>query len=329
MTPRPAADRGNHRSVGIGLARRRRARRGWDARAVVAAGLAMATLAGCTLLPVPFLARSGSPSPSTAASASPVPSSPADPSPTPRATQGTKHTHQARAQRQRLRGYIRHGPRTKRWIALTFDEDMRPSMYAVRDSVRWYDPRIIRLLERTRTPATIFLNGLFAKAYPDVLRRLARNPRIELGNHSWDHQGWTADCGPNDRLIRPPMTKRKEVVWTDRIVKRLTGVRMRYFRFPAGCHSNADVRFVWSLGEASIGWDCYFGDALDFSASQQVRNVQRTCGRGSIVVTHLDGPPYHYDVYEALKRLIPWWKKHGWRVVTVGTLLGHPTKRPG
>ena len=27
-------------------------------------------------------------------------------------------------------------------------------------------------------------------------------------------------------------------------------------------------------------------------------------------------------VYEALQQLIPWWKRHGWRVVTVGTMLG-------
>jgi peptidoglycan/xylan/chitin deacetylase (PgdA/CDA1 family) len=195
-------------------------------------------------------------------------------------------------------------------------------MYAVRDKTRWYDPRIIDLLERTGTPATIFLNGLFAKAYPTVLRRLAANPNIELANHSWDHQGWTATCGPNDPLIKPPMTKRTEVTATARIVKRLTGITLRYFRFPNGCHTTADVRLVRSLGEASIGWSCAFGDGLGLTSSRQVRNVQQTCGRGMIVVTHLDGPPYHEGVYEALKQLIPWWKQHGWRVVTVSTLLG-------
>ena len=223
--------------------------------------------------------------------------------------------------------YIWSGPATHRWIALTFDEDMRPSMYASRGTIRWYDPRIIDLLESTGTPATIFLNGLFAKAYPSVLRRLAADPAIELANHSWDHQGWTSPCTPNDLPIAPPMTKRTEVTDTARIVRRLTGVGSRYFRFPAGCHTAADVRLVASLGEVSVGWSCYFGDALGYPVARQVSNVQRTCGRGAIVVTHLDGPPYHYGVYEALKQLIPWWKQHGWQVVTVGTLLGHPTPR--
>ena len=219
------------------------------------------------------------------------------------------------------KGYTYRGPTTHKWIVLTFDEDVRPGMYATRNKTRWYDPRIIDLLERTGTPATIFLNGLFAKAYPQVLRRLAANPNLELANHSWDHQGWTATCGPNDPLIKPPMTKRKEVTATARIVKRLTGVTLRYFRFPNGCHTNADVRLVRSLGEASIGWSCAFGDGLGYSSARQVRNVQQTCGRGMIVVTHLDGPPYHDGVYEALKQLIPWWKQHGWRVVNVSTML--------
>ena len=224
-------------------------------------------------------------------------------------------------------GYIWRGPTKHKWIALTFDEDLRPGMYATRNKTRWYDPRIIDLLESTGTPATIFLNGLFAKAYPKVLQRLAANPNIELANHSWDHQGWTATCGPNDPLIKPPMTKRKEVTATARIVKRLTGVTLRYFRYPAACHTAADVRLVRSLGEVSIGWSCEFGDGFGYSASRQVQHVQQTCGKGAIVVTHLNGPPYHDGVYEALKQLIPWWKKHGWRVVTMSTLLGVGTGR--
>jgi peptidoglycan/xylan/chitin deacetylase (PgdA/CDA1 family) len=226
----------------------------------------------------------------------------------------------------RLGGYISHIRTRRKVIALTLDEDLRPGMYATRKRTRWYDPRIIRLLERTGTHATVFMNGLFAKAYPTVFRRLARNPNIELANHSWDHQGWQSYCGPNDPMLRPPMTKTKEVRMTERIVRDMTGIRLRYFRYPAGCHSSTDVRLVVRLGEQPIGWSCYFGDGLDYTTAQQIRNVQQTCGRGGIVITHLNGPPYHEGVYEALRVLIPWWKAHGWEVVTVGELLGHPTR---
>src|SRR2546428_4936762 len=108
--------------------------------------------------------------------------------------------------RRPLPFYADHGPRTRRWIALTFDADMYPWMYAERDRVSLVDPRIVDLLEKTHTAATIFLNGLFVEAFPALVKRLARDPTIELANHSWDHAGWTTDC-PNTTPIASPMTR--------------------------------------------------------------------------------------------------------------------------
>src|SRR5437899_2049656 len=68
-----------------------------------------------------------------------------------------------------LPSYVNHGSRTRKWIALTFDADMYPWMYTERDRVSLVDPRIVDLLEKTHTPATIFLNGLFAEAYPSLI----------------------------------------------------------------------------------------------------------------------------------------------------------------
>jgi peptidoglycan/xylan/chitin deacetylase (PgdA/CDA1 family) len=223
--------------------------------------------------------------------------------------------------------YVTHGKRNQKWIALTFDADMYPWMYAERQSVPEFDPRIIKLLKDTQTPATIFLNGLYVKAYPDLIRELSKQPNIELANHSWDHAGWVT-C-TNTTPIRRPMTKTTEVTKVEDIVKQVTGVKVRYFRYPGGCYGGGDLDVVKSVGERPIGWDCYFGDSLNWTASQQIASVKDSCAYGSIVITHLNGPPYHSGVYEALKVLIPWWKDHGWRVVNIGTMLEAPTQRPG
>jgi peptidoglycan/xylan/chitin deacetylase (PgdA/CDA1 family) len=215
----------------------------------------------------------------------------------------------------------------KQRIALTFDADMYPWMYAQRSRVSLVDLRIVRLLEATRTPATIFVNGLFAKAYPALIQRLAHDPWIELANHSWDHAGWTPGC-PSTTPIAAPMTRRLEVTMTDQIVARLTGIRLRYFRFPAFCGSKADIALVRSLGETVVGSTCYFGDTFGWSAARQVASVVRGCAPGAIVVGHLNGPPYHPNTYQALATLIPWWRTNGWTVVTVGTMLGRPTTGP-
>jgi peptidoglycan/xylan/chitin deacetylase (PgdA/CDA1 family) len=64
---------------------------------------------------------------------------------------------------------------------------MTPAMSADLRSGRvksWYDRDVVRILRRTRTPATIFLTGLWTKTYPGAVRSFARDPLFELENHS-------------------------------------------------------------------------------------------------------------------------------------------------
>jgi len=246
----------------------------------------------------------------------------ASPTATPAATPTASHFPRGGSKA----AYVTHGKRNQKWIALTFDADMYPWMYAQRNSVPEFDPRIIKLLKDSQTPATVFLNGLYVKAYPDLTKQLAKMPNIELANHSWDHAGWVS-C-TNTTPIQPPMTKTTEVTKVEDIVRQVTGVKVRYFRYPGGCYGGGDLDRVRALGERPIGWECYFGDSLNWTASQQISSVKNSCQNGSIVITHLNGPPYHSGVYEALKVLIPWWKDHGWRVVNIGTMLEAPTQRP-
>src|SRR6478672_3809131 len=78
---------------------------------------------------------------------------------------------------------ILHGPRTHRWVALTFDADMTQAMIADLRSGKvksWYDRQVVATLRRTHPPATIFLTGLWTKTYPDAVRSFARDPLFEL-----------------------------------------------------------------------------------------------------------------------------------------------------
>ncbi len=284
---------------------------------VGAASPTAAPTSGLSLDPsaTPISTKGGdTPPPSIDPGSSPTADPPATPTPSATPRGGSKMA------------YVTHGKRNQKWIALTFDADMYPWMYAQRKSVPEFDPRIIKLLQDTKTPATVFLNGLYVKAYPDLTRELAKMPNIELANHSWDHAGWV-NC-TNTTPIKRPMTKTTEVTNVEDIVKQVTGVKVRYFRYPGGCYGGGDLDTVKALGERPIGWDCYFGDSLNWTASQQIASVKGSCQNGSIVITHLNGPPYHSGVYEALKVLIPWWKDHGWRVVNIGTMLDAPTQRP-
>lgn len=260
-------------------------------------------------------AGTGSPAPGASETPAPSPTDSPDASPTPRPPKP-------------LPAYITHGRRkgTDKVIALTFDADMYPFMYATKDSYHEYDPRVIKLIEDNHLHATIFVNGLYVRAYPDLIAELAKQPGIEIGNHTWDHADWT---GCSDPAAPSLSNKKTEISKVDAIVKQVTGKDIDWFRYPGGCYGgSSDLNLVKSYGEWPVGWDCYFGDPLGWSTAQQVKNVQNTCQNGSIVITHLDNTRYHPNIYEALKVLIPWWKKNGWTVVNMTELMGRSPPKP-
>ena len=220
-------------------------------------------------------------------------------------------------------GLVVHGPRTLRLAALTFDADLTPGMSAALRTGRLrsaYDPRIVRELVRTRTPATLFLTGMWTLAYPGVARRLARDRLFEIENHSFDHAAWELPCYGLAGVLSAA-AKRAEVLRAARAIRRVARVRARYFRFPGGCQDEADVRLVRSLGEQPVQWDVVSGDSYLFNVSAVERQVLTEVRPGSIVVLHLDGAPMAPTTAAALDVVIPDLKARGFRFVTVRTLL--------
>jgi peptidoglycan/xylan/chitin deacetylase (PgdA/CDA1 family) len=257
-------------------------------------------------------ASDASPTPSAIASV-PTDSGPQE-SATPKPSKGPKP----------LPAYITSGPKGKngqKVLALTFDGDMYPFMYPTAQTANKYDPRVVKLIEDNGLHATIFANGLYVKAFPDLIKELSQQPGIEIGNHSWDHGYWPG-CQSSDQAAPPIFDAKGEVTRAAKIINDTVGYQPDWFRFGGFCYGAAsNLDLVKSLGEWPVGESCFFGDSARWSAAQQIASVQ-ACPNGGIVVTHLDGPLYHPNVYEALKALIPWWKQNGWTIVNVTELMG-------
>ena len=218
---------------------------------------------------------------------------------------------------------ILHGPRTHRWVALTFDADMTQAMIADLHAGKvksWYDRRVVATLLRTHTPATIFLTGLWTKTYPNAVRSFAHDPLFELENHSWDHAAWAGTCYGLP-AVRSPARKKAEVLRTEAIVKRVAGVQTRYFRFPGGCLTKRDVRLVASLGQQPVQWDVVSGDSVLTDPARVEEEVLRQVRPGSIVVMHLVGPARTPATAPAVESLIPKLRARGYRFVTLRKLL--------
>jgi peptidoglycan/xylan/chitin deacetylase (PgdA/CDA1 family) len=71
--------------------------------------------------------------------------------------------------------YVRLASRQRREVALTFDDGPGP-----------FTSRILQILKRTRTPATLFVIGRWARAYPELVAAEARGGFV-VGDHTETH----------------------------------------------------------------------------------------------------------------------------------------------
>ena len=101
-------------------------------------------------------------------------------------------------------GTVRHGPRDRRVVALTFDDGPDP--------VR--TPALLDALAELEAPATFFVLGDVVDAHADVVRRIAREGH-ELGNHTYCHRYLP---------LASSRSVERELEATDRAVERATGV---------------------------------------------------------------------------------------------------------
>jgi peptidoglycan-N-acetylglucosamine deacetylase len=128
-------------------------------------------------------------------------------------------------------------------VALTFDTEFpdRPSPTGVEE-------QILSALAGANIRATFFLQGRWARAYPEVARRIAE-PGHVIGNHSHHH-------APMDGLLDDFF--RSDVVDAQERILAATGVDPRpLFRCPfgSGMDDSRVLGLLDELGYRHVGWD--------------------------------------------------------------------------
>ncbi|MET8149959.1 polysaccharide deacetylase family protein [Actinoplanes sp. NPDC049668] len=223
----------------------------------------------------------------------------------------------------------RHGPRGAKRVALTFDADMTDAMIGRlrRGEVSSYaNLKLLGLLEQQAIPATFFVTGQWAEQYPQVMRRIAGNPRFEVANHSYEHAAFTPGCYTLPPLPAKEMTR--DVDRTFRTLEPFGGRQTRYFRFPGLCHDRAALRALAPLGVTVIDGDVVSGDPFARSASPVVRAVLSQVRPGSIVIMHLTEANARYTD-DALPRILAGLRERGLEPVALSELLGERPVAPG
>ena len=181
-------------------------------------------------------------------------------------------------------------------VALTFDDG--PSPYTV---------PLLRLLRRSRASATFFLVGDRLADWPGVPPREARLGAV--GDHTWSHP-------------RLPQLRYDAAAWEitagRHASEAASGREVLLFRPPYGLTTPRLDRLVGRLGMLDVRWSVDSGDGLPGATVKSVvRTVEGAVQPGSIVLLH----DIHPWTLAAVRRLLPWFARHGLRLVSVPELL--------
>jgi peptidoglycan/xylan/chitin deacetylase (PgdA/CDA1 family) len=200
---------------------------------------------------------------------------------------------------------IEHGNRDSRKIALTFDA----CPTTLPDE---YDEKVIDVLLREKTPATLFLSGRWVEKNPEKVKFLAAQPQFEIANHAFWHPHLLEK--DDDRILR-------ELKRTQAIIKKMTGGTPRYFRPPYGEVDERVAAIAQKAGLTTIQYDIASGDPdAGLSPQRIIKGILGAARGGNIIVFHMNRKGVH--TAEVLPDIIDGLRKKGFTLVTVGELLG-------
>jgi len=196
---------------------------------------------------------------------------------------------------------VRHGPRDRRVVALTFDDGPDP--------VR--TPALLDVLAEHGAPATFFVLGDAVELHPGVVARMAAEGH-ELGNHTYCHRYLP--------LARSRSVER-ELRATDQAITRAGGQVPTVARPPWGGRSPWTVRAFARLAKRLVLWDVNSYDWKGKPATEVVDRVLARARAGSIILMHeaRDGGE---QTIEAVRLLIPALRARGFELATVSGVAG-------
>jgi len=186
-------------------------------------------------------------------------------------------------------------------VALTFDDGPEAP----------YTAEILQLLQRYHDRATFFVLGNKVQEFPDLLKAEAA-AAMEIGLHGGTHLNLRRVGAVS--MVQDALSERGML---RRLVPHLA---VDLFRPPYGYQSKALERLLAAQHLTLVLWDVDTRDWTRPGVSYIVTQVERLVRPGSIVLFH-DGGGNRRQTVEALAILLPWFRQHHYRLVTVSSLL--------
>lgn len=179
-------------------------------------------------------------------------------------------------------------------IAITFDDGPHP----------YYTEQLLDGLQERNVPATFFVTGKQAEAYPELVKRMQDEGHL-IGNHTYSH----IQLGKGNRK-----SYIEELVKTNEVIKEITGEETQYVRPPYG---SWDKSIEAELTMFPVLWTI---DPLDWcsdNVSCIVQKVIAKAGENDIILMHDQYKTTVTAAFEIIDEL----KAQGYEFVTVDEIL--------
>ncbi|WP_237720286.1 polysaccharide deacetylase family protein [Streptomyces xiaopingdaonensis] len=203
---------------------------------------------------------------------------------------------------------LRHGPRDRHEVALTFDDGPLPP----------YTDHILDILGRYGIPATFFCLGIHTAGFAEHLVRM-REQGHALGNHTWSHP------------FLPELSRAQAAEQIERTAEAVAeasgGGAPRLFRPPYGARTPEMLSRLPAFGVTTVLWDVAPDDWAMRTADDIARDVLAEVRPGSVVLLH-DGGGDRAPTVAALPRLIEGLLARGYTFVRADAMVDGAAQSP-
>ena len=169
-------------------------------------------------------------------------------------------------------------------------------------------PQLLQILKEKNVHATFFVLGENTAQHPEIVKQTAEAGH-EIGNHTYDHQ---------DLAVLSAQSITEEVAKTDTEIKKATGKTPTFVRPPYGSITSVGASVIQ---RPIIEWSVDSEDWKTRNPDLILQKIQATVYDGAIILFHDIYP----ETIRAVPQVIDYLQEQGYRITTVGDLLGHPT----
>jgi peptidoglycan/xylan/chitin deacetylase (PgdA/CDA1 family) len=193
-----------------------------------------------------------------------------------------------------------HGKTSNTDIAFTFDDGPHPIN----------TPILLDILRNNRVKATFFIVGERAEKNPQLISRMHEEGHL-VGNHSYSHLKFP---------FHTSIEMKKEIIRTNALIEKHTGVRTHYFRPPHGLRDFRLWHILRHLQMIGVMWTIMPWDWKNISEKRIVQKILNSIHNGAIITLH-DGGGEREETLKAVEKLIPLLRQKGFHFTTVDRMI--------